>query len=210
MFDFHAFHGERPTRHGHPHRGPEGHDHRFGTGFRPTPGAHGFGPFGPGGFGPFGPGFGTKSGRSRARRGDVRLVLLSLLGDGPSNGYALIKAIAERTEGNWRPSPGSVYPTLQQLVDEGLVEGSGSGRSFTFSITDEGRTLLADSADEVTAAWGGLPGSGEQIDDPLWSSFQKLAGAVRQLSGEATPEQRAAATEQLDQVRRSLYAMLAE
>ena len=208
MFDFHAFHGGRSAHHGHPRRGPEGHDHRFGTGFRPMPGVPGFGPFGPG-FG--GPGFGgPRSGRSRARRGDVRLVLLSLLGDGPSNGYALIKAIAERTEGSWRPSPGSVYPTLQQLVDEGLVDGTGSGRSFTFSITDEGRALLADSADEVQAAWGGLPGSGDQVEDPLWASFMKLAGAVRQLSGEATPEQRAAATEQLDKVRRSLYAMLAE
>ncbi|MCU1437490.1 MAG: PadR family transcriptional regulator [Naasia sp.] len=209
MFDSHSFF---PGRRGaHPRRSPEGHDHRFGTGFRPGPdGAGPFGPgFGPGPRGGFGPGLGPR-GRSRARRGDVRLVLISILGDAPAKGYGLIRAIAERTEGRWRPSPGSVYPTLQQLVDEGLVEGSGSGRGDTYSLTDEGRRLLADSADQIAAAWGGLPGSGEQPDDPLWSSFLKLAGAVRQLSGEATPEQRAAAVEELDRVRKSLYGMLAE
>ena len=86
---------------------------------------HGFGGFGPG----FGPGFGRGfEGRGRASKGDVRSAILSLLSEGSSNGYGLIKAIAEKTGGAWRPSPGSVYPTLQQLVDEELIEATGFGR----------------------------------------------------------------------------------
>jgi hypothetical protein len=71
-------------------------------------------PFGP----PFGPGFGRGS---RARRGDVRAALLVLLAEEPRNGYGLMQEIESRSEGAWRPSPGSVYPALQQLEDEGLV-----------------------------------------------------------------------------------------
>jgi DNA-binding PadR family transcriptional regulator len=181
-----------------PRRSPDGFGHHgfFGPGFRP-----GFGP----GFGPGGP-----RGRGRARRGDVRLVLLSLLGEEPSNGYGLIRSIAERTEGRWRPSPGSVYPTLQQLVDEGLVVVGGDGRGSEFSLTDEGRTYVTEHADELTAAWGGLPGSDPGEDDPFWTSVMKLAKAVRQFASDATPEQRATATQQLDALRKSLYGMLAE
>src|SRR5690606_12085038 len=73
-------------------------------------------------FPPFGRGFG-----GRARKGDVRHAILSLLAEAPSNGYGLIKAIHERSHGAWRASPGSVYPTLQQLVDEGLIAPSSDG-----------------------------------------------------------------------------------
>src|SRR5882757_9239728 len=59
----------------------------------------------------------------RARRGDVRVAILAVLADGPLNGYQVIQEIADRTDGSWRPSPGSVYPTISQLEDEGLVEG---------------------------------------------------------------------------------------
>ncbi len=58
----------------------------------------------------------------RARRGDVRVAILAVLADGPLNGYQVIQEIADRTGGAWRPSPGSVYPTISQLEDEGLVE----------------------------------------------------------------------------------------
>src|SRR5437588_6074187 len=65
-----------------------------------------------------GPGWGPhRRGRGRARRGDVRLALLRLLAEEPRNGYQLMQAIEERSEGFWRPSPGSVYPTLAQLED---------------------------------------------------------------------------------------------
>src|SRR6201992_1289847 len=84
---------------------------------------------GPGGLGPFGGGGGRGRG-PRVRRGDVRAAALSLLAEGPRNGYQIIQEISERTDGVWRPSPGSVYPALQQLEDEGLIrpETGESGR----------------------------------------------------------------------------------
>jgi hypothetical protein len=79
--------------------------------------------------GPFGgPGRGPR-GRGRRRRGDVRLAILRLLAEEPRNGYQLMQTIEERSEGQWRPSPGSVYPTISQLEDEGLIQrAGGAGR----------------------------------------------------------------------------------
>src|SRR4029079_16731955 len=89
------------------------------------PHAEGFGPrgrrpgFGPGGFGPeFGPGRGPRGGRNR---GDVRTAVLVLLAEQARHGYDLMRAIEERSGGIWSPSPGSIYPTLQALEDEGLI-----------------------------------------------------------------------------------------
>jgi DNA-binding PadR family transcriptional regulator len=137
------------------------------------------------------------------------MLLISLLADAPSNGYGLIKSIAERTENQWKPSPGSVYPTLSQLVDEGLVEGTGSGRGEEYRLTDEGRAYATDNAEAMQSAWDDLAGQ-KQGDDPLYSSFFKLAKAIRQFDSEATPEQRKAIAEQLDAVRRELYRTLSE
>ena len=92
---------------------------------------HGRGGFGGGPF--FGPG-------RRAGRGDIRAAILTLLAEEPMHGYQVIQVISERSGGNWTPSPGSVYPTLQQLEDEGLIEAaaSESGRRV-FALTDDGR-----------------------------------------------------------------------
>src|SRR5437588_10911522 len=73
---------------------------------------------------PFGPGAMFGGGRGRKRRGDVRAALLLLLAEEPRNGYQLMQAIEERSGGRWRPSPGSIYPSLAQLEDEGLVVAS--------------------------------------------------------------------------------------
>ena len=92
--------------------------------------------------GPFG---GPRFARGpRVRRGDVRAAALSLLAEGPRNGYQIIQEISERTNGVWRPSPGSVYPALQQLEDEGLIraETGESGRK-AFGLTDEGRAYAS-------------------------------------------------------------------
>src|SRR5579875_1416932 len=106
------------------------------------------------GMGPgFGPGFGPGPGghRGRRRRGDVRLALLMLLSlESPLNGYQLMQGLEERSDGRWRPSPGSVYPALQQLEDEGLIravqtEGE-SGRAF--ELTDAGRGHLAERGEQ--------------------------------------------------------------
>ena len=103
-------------------------------------GPWGGGPWGGGG-GPWGGGPRGR-GRGRARRGDVRLALLRLLAEEPRNGYQLMQTIEERSDGRWRPSPGSVYPTLAQLEDEGLVRSSESEGARHFEITDAGREYL--------------------------------------------------------------------
>src|SRR5947209_234888 len=100
------------------------------------------GPFGGGGWGPH------RRGPGRARRGDVRLALLRLLAEEPRNGYQLIQAIEERSEGMWRPSPGSVYPTLSQLEDEGLIRSVETEASRRFEITEAGREHLESRAGE--------------------------------------------------------------
>ena len=124
------------------------HDHpRRGRGF--GPGAPGFGP----GFGGFGPRGFRPPGPQRKRRGDVRAAIISLLSAEPSNGYGLIKGIAEKSGGTWTPSPGSVYPTLQQLVDEDLIEAVGEGRRTEFTLTDSGRTYATEHADELDRIW---------------------------------------------------------
>src|ERR1700727_1315342 len=102
------------------------------------------------GFG--GPGFGGPRGggrgRGRARRGDVRLAALRLLAEEPRNGCQLMQTIEERSGGNWRPSPGSMYPTLSQLEDEGLIRTVDEDGTRLFQITDAGRTHLESRSDE--------------------------------------------------------------
>jgi len=193
--------GHLPHDHAHHHDG----DHGFGQGrgFGPgLPGGPGFGPggFGPGGFGP--------RGRGRAGRGDIRAAILSLLSDSPSNGYGLIKSIAERTGGVWRPSPGSVYPTLQQLVDEDLIASIGEGRRTEFELTDAGKAYVAEHAEELTKAWEATPGR-SKADRAFTESVGKLMGVVQQFRG-TTEAQRTAAIEKLDETRRALYLILAD
>jgi DNA-binding PadR family transcriptional regulator len=194
--------------HGHPrgHALPHDHaqhhdgDHGFGQGRGFGPGFAGGPGFGPGGFGP--------RGRGRAGRGDIRAAILSLLADAPSNGYGLIKAIAERTGGAWRPSPGSVYPTLQQLVDEDLIASTGDGRRTEFELTDAGKAYVTEHADELAKAWEATAGH-SQADRAFGESIGKLMGVVQQFRG-ASEAQRAAAIEKLDETRRALYLILAD
>lgn len=214
--------GERAGRGGR--RGPFGFDPEafgpgfvpgvgpFGPGFGPAfgPGAHrGFGPGGRGGHG--GPG-GPGSRRGRARKGDVRLALLSLLGEAPSNGYGLIKGIEERSGGVWRTSPGSVYPTLAQLVDEGLiapVENGSGGGGTQYTVTEAGTAYLAEHAAEVERMWTPVEEHWAEMGDILVSG-RKLMTALRQVASDGTAEQRKAAAEKMDELRRELYRMLGE
>ncbi|MCA5923313.1 MULTISPECIES: PadR family transcriptional regulator [Curtobacterium] len=183
---------------GFPGRDRGDHDHG-GRGF----GGRGFGPgFGPG-FG--GPGFG----RERRRRGDVRLAILGLLAEGPQNGYAVIKTIAERTGGAWKPSPGSVYPTLQQLVDEDLVVSSGDGRKTLFELTDAGKAETEDKADEIAAALDGAPGIPDAQRE-FFEALRKTMGVLQMYRTTATEEQAKAATAKVDQLRKDLLQILAD
>ncbi|WP_297374484.1 PadR family transcriptional regulator [Cryobacterium sp.] len=179
------------------HDSAQGHGRGFGRGF--GPGGSGFGGFGPGG----------PRGSRRANKGDVRSAIISLLADQPSNGYGLIRAIEEKTSGAWRPSPGSIYPTLQQLVDEELISPTGDGRRTDYDLTEAGRTYLAEHADELQKAWDATPGQSD-ADAAFHESVGKLFGVVHQFRSSASDAQRAAASEKLDEVRRALYLILAD
>ena len=181
----------------------------FGPGFGPGPfgpGPFGPGPFGPGGMGPGRGGPHARGGRRR-RKGAVRLAILSLLAERPSNGYGLIQEIAERTHGTWTPSPGSVYPTLQQLVDEGLVTTSGESGA-EFRLTEAGATYVAEQAEDLAAAWQSARHEAAGSDE-LRDSVAALMGVVTQYRL-ASAEQRARAVEQLDATRKALYRILSE
>lgn len=200
----HFAHDEHLNHHDHPGARPDERD------LGPVP----FGPFGPGfggrrGFGRPGPGpFGPRGPR-RAGRGDVRLAILSLLAEAPSNGYGLIRAIAEKTGDAWRPSPGSVYPTLQQLVDEDLVTTTGDGRGTEYQLSEAGRTYVADNAEAISRTWASTPGL-SPAEAALQESIVKLKGVTHQLRVAATDEQRLAAAEKIDEARRALYLILAD
>jgi DNA-binding PadR family transcriptional regulator len=168
------------------------------------------------GFPGAGPWFGPGMGRGhhggpggRARKGDVRSVILSLLAEAPSNGYGLIKSIQDKTGGMWRPSPGSVYPTLQQLVDEGLIASTGEGKRTEFELTDEGRAYVEENKEHLDSAWNASNDSWNAHGE-LFSSVGKLMGVVKQVAQVGTPEQRTQAATKLDDLRRELYRMLGE
>lgn len=191
------------------HHGPAnpGHDHIHDQvrgrqrGWEGFGASAGFGGFGPRGFMPPGP--------QRKRRGDVRIALLSLLSEEPRNGYGLIKEITDRSGGTWHPSPGSVYPTLQQLVDEELIEAVGKGKRTDFQLTAAGREWIDAHVDELSKVW---QSSDERIqaDAGLHESIGKLMGVIHQLRFAATDDQRTRAIEKLDETRRALYAILAD
>ena len=163
------------------------------------------------GFG--GPGFGGPRGggrgRGRARRGDVRLAVLRLLADEPRNGYQLMQTIEERSGGNWRPSPGSMYPTLSQLEDEGLIRSVDEEGTRLFQITDAGREHLETRADEPDP-WTPTDGRSEHAMAELGPLVIGIGKAVWQVASVGTEQQRARALELLDETRRGLYRILAE
>jgi DNA-binding PadR family transcriptional regulator len=164
------------------------------------------GPFGgPGWFGR-GP---RGRGRGRARRGDVRLALLRLLAEEPRNGYQLMQTIEERSDARWRPSPGSVYPTLAQLEDEGLIRSTESEGARRFEITDAGREHLETRADEP-APWELGEDEGDNGLSELGSQITQIARAAAQVAKVGDEGQRARASELLAETRRSLYRILAE
>jgi DNA-binding PadR family transcriptional regulator len=119
-----------------------------GRGFRPP---HGFPPHPPGTPPWFKHIFG--GGPPRAERGEVRYLILDALRDQPRHGYEVIQAIESRTEGAYRPSPGTVYPTLQMLEELDLVRSSEEDGRKVYSITDEGRAELEAHQDEVEDAY---------------------------------------------------------
>jgi len=168
------------------------------------------GPFGPGG--PLGPGgpFGPGGGQHRRRRGEVRNALLLLIAEEPRNGYQLMQEIEQRSDGHWRPSPGSVYPALSQLEDEGLVRAVQSDSGRVFEITDAGR----EQAERIGAQRPPWEPAEEGASEPSLATMKNLfisiARAGWQVAMEGDPQQIAKACELLAQTRRDLYRLLAE
>jgi DNA-binding PadR family transcriptional regulator len=154
-----------------------------------------------------GPPFG--GGRGRKRRGDVRIALLLLLAEEPRNGYQLMQTIEERSGGRWRPSPGSVYPALAQLEDEGFVRETQLDGGRVFEITDAGREQA--KARETTAPpWEAGDGSEASTFHELRSLVIGIGKAAWQVAQEGNPEHWAQASQILGEARRSLYRLLAE
>jgi DNA-binding PadR family transcriptional regulator len=181
----------------------------FGPGFGRGFGGPGFGGpgFGRGGRGPRGGG----RGRGRGRRGDVRAAILTLLAERPMHGYEMIQEIAERSQDLWKPSPGSVYPTLQLLVDEDLIVGTASdGSKKLFELTDAGRAVAEKIEtppwEEITEGWKEeAPGA-----LGLRSSVGQLMGAVAQSMHTASPEQQQRIVDIVNNARREIYGILGE
>jgi DNA-binding PadR family transcriptional regulator len=146
----------------------------------------------------------------KVKRGDVRAAALSLLAEGPRNGYQIIQEIAERSGGLWKPSPGSVYPALQQLEDEGLVRADESGGRRLFHLTGEGRDYVAAHPDELAAPWEAVAGTVDDGAMELHALLGQLHMAVGQVTQAATAGQVAAVRKVLADTRRAIYRILAE
>ncbi|WP_084219382.1 PadR family transcriptional regulator [Spirillospora albida] len=182
----------------------------------PGPGWMFGGPWGPqGGFGP-GPHPPWARGRApwgrggKARKGNVRAAILVLLDEEPRNGYQLIQEIAERSGGAWRPSPGAVYPALQQLADEGLIAGEESGGRRVFHLTGEGRAHVERNRDELAEPWAEMAYDfGEGVPD-LFRQAAQTGSAVMQIVHAGSPRQIARARDVLAEARRDLYRVLAD
>lgn len=170
-------------------------------------------PFGP--RGPFGPpgAFGWRGHgpfpRGRARRGDVRAALLALLTERPMHGYEMIQELSGRTGGMWQPSPGSVYPTLQMLEDEGLITSQETEGKRLFSQTDAGRQE-AERQPAGQAPWDQVTAGVDQATLRMRDAVFQAGAAVMQVLHAGTEEQKARALEVLTDTRRRLYAILAE
>jgi DNA-binding PadR family transcriptional regulator len=156
----------------------------------------------------FGNAFGMWGGGMRSRffgPGELRLALLSLLGDGPQHGYELMRQLEERSGGLYRASAGSVYPTLQQLEDEGLARSEAVDGKRVYRLTPDGEREVREEADAIARIWRRAERQAE------WSGLSnpdvwELARPVRRL---ARAELRAMAradgeSERIDEVRRVL------
>jgi DNA-binding PadR family transcriptional regulator len=146
----------------------------------------------------------------RVRRGDVRAATLALLAEQPYNGYQIISEIMERSSGVWRPSPGSVYPALALLENDGMIVAEGRGGRRVFRLTEAGQAYVDAHPDEVDAPWDSVA---DTVTDDMMAS-RDLIGAVvmafMQVAHGGTDDQVSQARQVLTEARRSLYRILAD
>ncbi|WP_019695252.1 PadR family transcriptional regulator, partial [Mycobacterium avium] len=149
-----------------------------------------------------------RGGPGRGKRGDVRAAVLALLAERPMHGYEMIQLIAERSNGLWKPSPGSVYPTLQLLADEGLITATETdGSKKLFELTDDGRA----AAEKIeTPPWDEIAEGADPGHMNLRAAIGQLFGAVGQSAHTASPEQQQRIVDILNNARREIYGILGE
>jgi len=151
---------------------------------------------------------GGRGGR-RARRGDIRSAILLLLAEEPRNGYGLMQELEERSGGVWRPSPGSVYPALSQLEDEGLIQAAEHDGRKSFTLTDEGTAHVEANRERMGTPWEAVgEGASSELHD-LRNAVAALAAAAMQVAQTGTKEQLGEAKALLEEARRGLYRLLA-
>jgi DNA-binding PadR family transcriptional regulator len=185
-----------------PHRGGRHGSHGRGYGHGFDPRAFWQGPWRGMGFGP--------GRRSRAKRGDVRAAALLLLAEEPRNGYQLMEEIERRSEGAWRPSPGSIYPALAQLEDEGLVSAEETAGRRAYRLTPEGEEYVEENREALGSPWDE---AGEGVPDDLVDLRTLIAHvgmATLQVGQSGDERQIAEARKVLSEARKSLYRILAD
>lgn len=166
----------------HPHHGPRGaRGHHHGHGM-------------------------PRIGHPRARRGDIPAAVLSLLKESDMHGYQIIQEISDRTNGAWTPSPGSIYPALQLLEDQGMVVSTTAGGKRVFSLTEVGRTHADVLPQE--GPWAEFTSESDP-ERRLRESFMGLMQATKQIGTVGTAEQMDEASAALAEARKRIYAMLA-
>ncbi len=149
-------------------------------------------------------------GRHRARRGAVPLAIFTLLDERPMHGYEIITELESRSDGRWRPSPGSIYPTLDRLEDRGVLTSAEVDGKRQFTLTDRGRQTLAEirdtQGDDAVEPWN-QTGTGGRGD--MKRLMSELGGQIRQIARFGSADQRTAATGVLEETKRKLYEILA-
>ena len=171
--------------------------------------------------GPGGPRFGDEEGRGprgfrggprgpRAKVGNLRLAILALLAEESRNGYSMIQEVSQRSGGLWQPSPGSMYPALSQLEDEGLIEAQTHEGKKAYALTETGRQYVHDNQEALGAVWEPEQEGGRGGRIEVRSALHALMGAVQQVAQAGSEAQVKEAASILNTARKSLYRLLAE
>lgn len=151
---------------------------------------------------------GRRGGRGRASRGDVRAAVLQLLAEEPMHGYQLMQAIGDRSGGRWTPSPGAVYPTINQLEDEGLVTVTADAGRRLVTLTEAGRSQAAEDRNGTSDPFAAYADAGAGAN--LRTLLEQVHGATREVGRNGSDAQVTQAAEILSKARRALYLLLAE
>ena len=197
---------------------PAAHQHRAGDteptdrSERPGGGRRRGGHHGPGrgqgpwgGRGPWGPPRGR-----RRERGDVRAAILLLLAEQPRHGYEILTELADRSDGQWQPSPGSVYPVLKKLSRDGLVMPTMDEGRRVFSLTDDGAAVVAAERAGWGEPWTQAVEEDADAAGDLWEQGRQLGAAVRQVGQLDDQAQIAEAAAILADARKRIYGLLAK